>query len=268
MRHLHLHHQPLRRRADRYTTTESLDSVDVAEAIAERLDLTNPDLTLALAELCAEESLEPGDLHATTGFKADTVPADDYITIAIRGENHEWLVCLDHDVAEQLAIEVVLQAFDDDPEMFEPDWLEDYIDEDKLRRALERKVMARVMDEFARRVRSDLEDLAAEMGIEVSDYQDYQDYADDDEVVLDVEGLTAAVEKGMANYASDLVAQELKHPIAFLKEMGEADQLRKFVDKQDLAQHAVAEDGVEFWLARKDNTLNGLPSGGVYFRWS
>ena len=60
--------------------------------------------------------------------------------IAIRGGHKEWQVVANDDAERELALAIVKQDLDDQPEIFNKDFIESHIDTDRLRRDLESDV--------------------------------------------------------------------------------------------------------------------------------
>ena len=103
-------------------------------------DFDNEDAVLA--EVAKALDIDPDDLHigenrGLTGFGAGTVYE---ITIIGGRTGKEWSVVEDDDQMRALALEVVKQDLESEPELFTQSWLEDFIDKDRLRRDLESDV--------------------------------------------------------------------------------------------------------------------------------
>jgi hypothetical protein len=98
------------------------DEDAVLEEMSKALDIDVEELNIKESHL--------GDFGAGTVYE-----------ITIRGGGHkEWNVVADSDQERELAIEIVKQDLDEQPEIFEQSFIESHIDTDRLRRDLESDV--------------------------------------------------------------------------------------------------------------------------------
>ena len=115
------------------------------------------------AALRRNESVDFGDEEAVLREVAEALGEDaEHLTIeesrmtsfreglvyevSTRGGRRSWLVMEDEDGAESLAVAVVRQDLESEPELFEMSFLERHIDTDRLRRDLTSDVESMVYD--------------------------------------------------------------------------------------------------------------------------
>lgn len=102
---------------------------------AEKADFSDEDAVLAEVAEALEEDVT--DLRIKedmlTSFKEGTV-----YRVSTRGGRREWCVAEGHEAAYNLAVAIVTQDLEDEPEeLFSPEFLESHIDMDRLKDALE-----------------------------------------------------------------------------------------------------------------------------------
>ena len=94
-----------------------------------------------LAEMARELDIDPDELKIQDDRSGFSVQAYE---ISIRGGKHgkEWKVVASEDDERELALEIVKQDLDQEPEIFEPNFIESHIDVDRLRQELESDVQS------------------------------------------------------------------------------------------------------------------------------
>src|SRR5271165_7174672 len=107
------------------------------------IDFSDEDAVLA--DVAKALDIDPDELDIKESHLGDFGAGTVY-EITIRGGHKEWNVVEDDDQERALAIEIVKQDLDDDPSMFEPNFIESHIDIDRLRRDLESDVMSERID--------------------------------------------------------------------------------------------------------------------------
>jgi len=212
----------------------------------------------------------------------------------ISSGRQEWLVAEDDDTAEKLAVAVVKQDLESEPEIFNQSFLERHIDLERLRRDLYTDTYdsnyERLKDEAERRPM----EFMKENDIEIPEptkkqMEEHAEAMSDDEtpaseILKKLEGGDAEdkwIEMGEEPEVPDRAIEEvadsetnaqLKDPIDYLGDIyGREDAVKKAIeiagiDEDAAAQAAVDEDGVGHFLARYDGNVNDEPGGIVYWR--
>ena len=102
-----------------------------------------------LAEMAKELDIDVEELRIKEdrgfgGFGAGTV-----YSITIRGGGHKkWYVVADSDQEHDLAIEIVKQDLEEDPSMFNQNFIEQHINMDRLKRDLETDLLNSRIDDL------------------------------------------------------------------------------------------------------------------------
>lgn len=252
-------------------TEEEDEEVDLTtEQVAEKLgeDYSWGDkLCLAVAEFCEAEYYDPfGDIAEGRDFSGFSVSGE-YVSIEVGSK--EYLVCDTYDTAEELAVAVVTQDLEQEPELFNQTWLSNHIDVDRLRDDLMSDVLNVRMEDLHNQADNDLEGLAEELGLDLEDYRsepEVDEDGDETEGEIDEEALRSAVDDAIETYAEKLAEDELADPVAYLEELGSEDMLKNYLDVDAAAQDAVDTDGAAHFLSGYDGNQNDLSSGGCYFR--
>jgi hypothetical protein len=161
-----------------------------------------------------------------------------------------------------LAIAVVEQDLDDQPEMFEQTFIESHINIDRLRRDLQSDVESMNYDTMSE-LRPD------EFWREAENYGMEAPEADDDDEDWEVpEPTNIEIE----TLAERMAEQELRDPVQYLQDIyGDEEGIKKAVeiggiDINAAAEDAVRTDGAGHFLAHYDGNINDGPNGIVYWR--
>src|SRR6266567_4029574 len=159
-----------------------------------------------LAEVAKKLGEDPEDLEiegnsGLTGFGEGVV-------YQISAGKREWLVAESDDAAHALALEVVKQDLEHEPEIFSKDFLESHIDKDRLRRELDSDVR-----EMAEEDLGDMRDRefwrTAERYIDVPEEDDDGDMPAPEDYIDDVaEKMTEERLKDPMDYLSDIYGEE------------------------------------------------------------
>src|SRR5271165_1390695 len=109
------------------------------------IDFTDEDAVLA--EMAAELDIDPDDLDIKEESGMSSFGVTVY-EITIRGSKHgkEWKVVENDDAERELAIAIVKQDLDEDPSMFNKDFIESHINMDRLRDDLHSDVLNNNID--------------------------------------------------------------------------------------------------------------------------
>lgn len=168
----------------------------------------------------------------------------------------EYCVAESDEAAYELARAVVTQDLNDEPELFNKDFIESHINTDRLRRDLHNDV--RDMAEEDLREMSDREFWrTAERYVDVPEEDDEGDMPDVDDYIEDV--------------AEKMAEERLKDPMEYLEEIyGDeaAAQAIKIagIDIDAAAEEAVDSDGWQRFLSRYDGRSDETSSGFVFWR--
>lgn len=271
---------------------------------ADAVDFDDEDAVLA--EMAGEldidaEELNIKDSHLTS-FGAGTV-----YQITIRGGGHkEWFVVADSDQERELAIEMVKQDLDDQPEIFNQSFIESHIDTDALRKALQSDVESERYDYLSDMSAEDFWKEASREGIDEkwiveTDSPDGKGKlpevfsSEDDAINAGEDWKRDAVEantdedydEGDFDYyveaadpddsdiqdLADRMAEELlKDPMSYLEDIyGKEDATKEAIriagiDIDAAAEEAVNVDGAGHFLSSYDGQTYETPGGLVYWR--
>lgn len=214
-----------------------------------------------LREVCKEIGYDPSDCSIEDSRELQGFSAGTFYTIACG--NKEWNVAKDSDSMRELAIEIVKQDLESEPENFNRSFLERHIDIDRLKRDL----------------RSDLEssnyDYAKEIGAE-------RFWKEADQRSIDIpDDVQAALDAGddprdptgseLDEFAEDMTDDQLRDPMEYLRDIYGEDTTKKAIeiggiDIDEAADAAVSEDGPEHFVARYDGNSAETKSGFAYWR--
>jgi len=106
-------------------------AAEVSPEFAEEMAMEHGDqLGISIVELLHEEELDSEDFEVEGGYAggADVKP--------LSGWEPEFTVVESYDKAYELAVERVDEDLREQPELFNQDWLQHYVNTDKLRRVL------------------------------------------------------------------------------------------------------------------------------------
>ncbi len=207
-----------------------------------------------LAEVAKKLGEDPEDLEiegnsGLTGFGEGVV-------YQISAGKREWLVAESDDAAHALALEVVKQDLEHEPEIFSKDFLESHIDKDRLRRELDSDVRE-MAEEDLRDMRDREFWRTAERYIDVPEEDDDGDMPAPEDYIDDVaEKMTEERLKDPMDYLSDIYGDEA------------AEQAIKIAgfDIAAAAEDAVDTDGWQHFLSRYDGNSTETKSGFVFWR--
>lgn len=116
----------------------------------EASDVDFDDEDAVLAEMAKALDIDAEDLSIKEEGGLSSFGAGTVYEVTVRGGGRkEWHVVRDHDQMEELALEVVKQDLDQEPEIFNQDFIERHINTDRLRRDLESDVVDSLMDSLS-----------------------------------------------------------------------------------------------------------------------
>lgn len=234
-----------------------------ARAKAGKLDFDDEEAVLA--EVCKELDIDPEDAEieedrGLTSFREGTV-----YTISVGRK--EYAVAENEDAAHELAIAMVTQDLEEEPEIFNQSFIESHIDTKKLARELRSDVHSERYDYYEDLAESDPEEFWDEA--ERHDMEVPEAEVDEDGNEGDLpEPKSADVDK-LADLATD---ELLKDPMEYLEDIyGKEDSLKQAieiagVDIEAAAKEAVAADGEGHFLSSYDGETHETKNGLVYWR--
>lgn len=160
------------------------------------------------------------------------------------GQEYNWIS--DEDEAERIAIDVVKQDLEEEPELFNKDWLMGHIDEDK----------------YWNDVRSDIANWVYE------EPESYTRFIDDEEPEEDGEYSEEQKERMADGYLEDLKEQGI---LSWLEELGcggdkLSEHLSSYLDIESAKEEAVQIDGWAHFLSRYDGNYDSTKEGVVFFQ--
>jgi len=218
-----------------------------------KIDFTDQDAVLD--EVAKAMDVDPDQLSIDTssmeGFGVDVYE------ISVDGGSNTWGVVESDDAFRELALAIVKQDLEEDPSMFNKDFIKRHINIDRLRRDLE----------------SDVQNMAEEDLREMSDRdfwrtaKDYIDVPDEDD-----DGDMPDPEDYIDDVAEQMTKEKLRDPMEYLEEIySSSEAVEKAIeiagiDVNAAAEDAVDTDGPEHFVARYDGNYDTTPSGFVYWR--
>jgi hypothetical protein len=177
--------------------------------------------------------------------------------------NKEWQVAKDSDSMRELAVAIVKQDLESEPELFSRDFIERHIDIESLKRAL----------------RSDLESSNYDDASEIGAWRFWKeaddrslDIPDDVQKALDIgDEPRNPTSSELDEFAEDMTNDQLRDPMEYLRDIFGDDTTKKAIeiagiDIDEAAEAAVSEDGPEHFVARYDGNSSETKSGFVYWR--
>lgn len=220
------------------------DEDAILEEMSKALDIDVEELNIKESHL--------GDFGAGTVYE-----------ITIKGGGHkEWNVVADSDQERELAIEIVKQDLDQEPEIFNQDFIESHIDTDRLRRELESDVISMRTEDLTDMAERDPDDF----------WREYEregfDAPEEDEDGERPEPTDTEIEE----LAERQAEAQLKDPMEYLEDIyGKGDAVKEAIriagiDIDAAAEDAVDTDGAGHFLSSYDGETHETDGGLVYWR--
>ena len=218
-------------------------------------------------EMFEEENLDADEFDVEDGYNGfeTVVPGTLARVVPIHGYSPEYGIADNMVTAYELAVAILKQDFEYEPELFDVKFLTYYVDEDKLRNDLLPDVSSAIYDDLEYEMERDLEDVAERVGIDVEKYEN-EDYD------VDEEALKAAVMDNLDDYAREEAESLLSDPYEYIKDMFGDEEAAKwvvehgYIDEDRMIEDAISSDGIGHFLGTYDGSIEELPSGGVYWR--
>lgn len=213
-----------------------------------------------LAEVAREIDIDPDDLKIDdSGRGFSSFGAGTVYLITIRDGKHgkEWCVVENDEQEEELALAVVKQDLEEEPQNFNQDFIESHIDTNQLRRDLESDVQ-NMAEEELRDMRDREFWRTAERYIDIPEEDEDGEMPDKDDYIDDV--------------AEKMTEERLKDPMSYLEDIyGREDAVKQAIeiagiDIDAAAQEAVDTDGAAHFLSSYDGNSYTTKNGLVYWR--
>lgn len=208
--------------------------------------------------MAKELDVDPSDINIKeshySSFTGDTYYKIDF------GGNQEYYVAKDNDSAYDLAIAMVTQDLEQEPEIFNQSFIESHIDTDRLRRDLESDVSNSNYEYWNDQRDSDLERAVRDNGWEDDFFGEDGNLKDDKRDAL--------VEK----LAEEQTEEQLKDPMSYLEDIyGKEDAVKQAIkiagiDVKAAAEEAVDSDGMGHFLSPYDGEYHEGPDGLIWWR--
>lgn len=205
------------------------------------------------------------DLHSM-GYDEATTEATvvefdvDIMNITIGGG--EWRAVRDDDDATRLAEAIVRQDLEENPEIFNRDFIERHIDQDKLKKYVyDVRMDDDYVDELAEHQTDDFWRMAEGYGIDIPEESEENDWTrpdPSDELIRHVK------EKYAEEASSD--------PMSFFNDLyGQEEAVARAIeaagiDVESAAKDAVHVDGFEHFIGNYDNNYQETPAGFILWR--
>ena len=230
----------------------------VQAALAGDVDFDDEDSVLL--EMARELDADPDDLSINdTGRGFSSFGVDTFWLVELGKQG--YVVARDDDAVEELAIAVVTQDLESEPELFNQNFLESHINTDRLRRDLQSDTESSNYDDFSEMDDDDLIREAERYGVDVEIY------------TLEDGSMEPADSDGLAEtLAAKKTEEDLKDPIAYLQEIyGDAEGIKQAIqiagiDIESAAKEAVNDDGAGHFLSSYDGEIRETKRGLPFWR--
>jgi hypothetical protein len=232
--------------------TPEAKAARVREAL--ETELGDDDLVTAVIEFLEAEKFDYDDYSVDVTDNSDG-------TATVAG----YIIAPNDDVPESIALEQVRSDLSDQPELFNQDWLQSHINEERLRNDLWSDV------EEGIRQSPDSYGWEPGGGEELVRYNAEGEEEDDGEYDSSGEPIQEETEPS-EDWLEAKVTELLRYPVQYMQEIyGDADGIKQAIaiagiDINAAAEEAVSADGWQHFLSRYDGNSYDLPSGGVYWK--
>jgi hypothetical protein len=239
---------------------EAEEAEETIEAKAARVrealetELGDDDLVTAVIEFLEAEKFDYDDYSVDVTDNSDG-------TCTVAG----YIIAANDDTPERIALEQVRSDLSDQPELFNQDWLQSHINEERLRNDLWSDV------EEGIRQSPDSYGWEPGGGEELVRYNAEGEEEDDGEYDSAGEPIQEETEPS-EDWLEAKVTELLRYPVQYMQEIyGDADGIKQAItiagiDINAAAEEAVSADGWQHFLSRYDGNSYDLPSGGVYWK--
>lgn len=253
----HLLKKSMRRNsAMRRNSEVDFDDEDAVLAeMAAELDFPVDELSIETARNYESFGVSPVYMITTEGGSRKRA----FEALTGRRDFKEWYVVLNDDAAHELALALVKQDLEHEPEIFNQDFLQNHIDLDRLRRDLHSDTHSSNYDRLSEERTNDFWREADRYGMDVPEEDEDGDLPDPDDSQID-------------ELAGLITDEQLKDPIEYLSDIyGDQEGLKQAmniagIDVEAAAEEAVSADGEGHFLSPYDGQTNETNSGFVYWR--
>ena len=247
-------------------TTKKGARVEIERLIAS----ADPDDWNVARDLALEKSIEDLIVLLDMSRALDVAPSELEVTkgrpynkaFEVSLGNQEYVVVLDEDTAEKLALKRVTEDLKDEPGMFNPSLIEGHIDQKKLKKLVfDSRMEDDYVEELARHQVEDFWQLARQLDVDKA----VPDTDEDGELMEPNQKQIKAVKKAYAESAA-------KDPMEYFEDMYGREEAAKHAvkavgfDTKAAAEEAVNSDGWQHYLAGYDGNSHETDSGRVYWR--
>jgi hypothetical protein len=220
-----------------------------------REDIDFGDEDAVLAEVARALEMDPEELRIRRSHLSDFGAGDVY---EVASGRMEWNVVESDDAERELAIAVVTQDLESEPEIFEPHFIESHIDKDRLRRELHSDILSmREEDLREMRDREFWREWESE-GWELPEEDEDGELPEPDDSQIE-------------ELAERQTEEQLRDPLAYLEDIYGDEAAKKAIeiagiDIEAAAEEAVDTDGPAHFLAHYDGNSQTTRGGLVYWR--
>jgi len=221
-----------------------------------QVDFTDDEAVLA--EMAAELDIDPDELGIKEShlghFDAGTV-----YEITIKGGGRkEWNVVENDDAERELALAIVKQDLEQEPENFNKDFIESHIDMDRLRRELHSDVLNSNEERLRDERPDDFWKEYERQGFDAPEEDEDGDRPDPEDSQIE-------------ELAEKQTEEELRDPMQYLDDIYGDDAAQEAIkiagiDIDAAAEEAVNTDGAGHFLSSYDGSTSETKNGLVYWR--
>jgi hypothetical protein len=235
--------------------TPEAKAARVREAL--ETELGDDDLVTAVIEFLEAEKFDYDDYGVDVTDNSDG-------TCTVAG----YIIASNDDIPERIALEQVRNDLESEPEIFNQDWLQGHINEERLRNDL--------YSDTEEGIRQSPDSYGWEAGKD-SDGNELVRFnaegEEDDDGEYDSAGQPFEEQTEPSDeWLEEKTNELLRYPVQYMQEIyGDADGIKQAIaiagiDINAAAEEAVAADGWQHFLSRYDGNSYDLPSGGVYWK--
>ena len=217
------------------------------------IDFGDEEAVLADVAAALEADIDTCEIEEDSGLSGF---GEGSIYLVTEGRAKEYNVAENYDQAYALAVEVVKQDLEQEPELFNKDFIERHINTDKLREELESDVVDHRIEDLTEMAENEKEDFWEEWkraGLRLPKGEREPTGAEIEEL------------------AQKQAESQLEDPMRYLEDIYGDEAAAKAIeiagiDVDAAADDAVDTDGWEHFLARYDGNSHETASGLVYWR--
>jgi hypothetical protein len=241
--------------------TEEEDEGEMESKRRKKREVDFDDEDSVLAEMSEALDIDPGELKIENSHLTDFDTGTVY-RIYFRGSrtgSQEWYVVTNDEQEHELAVAIVKQDLEQEPEVFDQGFIERHIDTDRLSRELESDVQTQ-REEDLREMRE--RDFWREWEGEGFDAPEENEDGD----------IEPPTEDQISDLAAHQTEEQLRDPLAYLVDIyGQEDAVKQAIeiagiDVDAAAEDAVDTDGAAHFLSSYDGNTETTKSGLVFWR--